>query len=58
MFLHNVFTAEFTLHVKLGPYPAFCGVGIDRLALVDIFSIYVAGSSTDAILYVVMCCPI
>ena len=33
-------------------------IGIDRLALVDVFSIYVADSSTDAILYVVMCCPI
>ena len=57
-FLHNVFTAEFTLNVKIGPYPAFCGVGIDRLALVDIFSIYVACTSSDVILYVVMYCPI
>jgi hypothetical protein len=57
-FLRNIFTAEFTLNVKIGPYAAFSGVGIDMLALVDIFSIYVAGCATDAILYVVMCCPI
>lgn len=57
-FLCNVFTAEFTLNVKIGPYPAFSGVGIDRLALIDIFSIYVAGSPNDDILYVVLCCPI